>query len=89
MSQNKVYEALKDIGGEGTTSEVRERLKEKYPDSKIPAYATNRMRQLEQKDIVHIDDSSTPFYVTVIDYNWQGIPESLSNRDFPKDSTNE
>jgi hypothetical protein len=89
MSQNKVYEALKEIGGEGTTAELREHISEKYPNSTLSDYAVNRLRQLEEKNVVEIDDSSTPFYVHIIDENWEGIRESLADRDFPPESNDE
>lgn len=89
MSQNKVYKALKEIGGEGTTAKLREHISEKHPNSTLSDYAINRLRRLEEKNIVEIDDSSTPFYVRIIDENWEGIPESLADRDFPSESNDE
>lgn len=89
MSQNKVYEALKEVGGEGTTAELREHLAEKFPDSTLPDYAVNRLRQLEDKGVVEIDDSSTPYYVRITDENWEGIRDSLADRDFPPQSKKE
>lgn len=89
MSQNKVYESLKEIGGEGTTAELREHISEKFPNSSLSDYAVNRLRQLEQKNVVEIDDSSIPFYVRIIDENWEGIRDSLANRDFPPQSNDE
>lgn len=86
MSQNKVYQALKKIGSEGTTSDVRAQLKDEFPESTLPDYATNRLRQLEEKGVIEIDDSSTPYYVRIIDHEWEGIRESLSDRDFPPES---
>jgi hypothetical protein len=89
MSQNKVYEALKEIGGEGTTAELRDHISEKFPDLTLSDYAVNRLRQLEDKNVVDIDDSSTPFYVRITDENWDGVRESLADRDFPPDSNDE
>ncbi|WP_323677807.1 hypothetical protein [Halorubellus sp. PRR65] len=89
MSQNKVYQGLKDIGGEGTTTELRDHLSEKFPDSTLADYAVNRLRQLEEKGVVKIDDSSTPYRVVVIDDNWDGIKETLAERDFPPESEDE
>ncbi|MDB2243100.1 hypothetical protein [Halorubrum ezzemoulense] len=89
MSQNKVYQGLKEIGGEGTTTELRDHLSEKFPDSTLADYAVNRLRQLEEKGVVKIDDSSTPYSVVVIDDNWDGIKETLAERDFPPESEDE
>jgi PleD family two-component response regulator len=89
MSQNKVYQGLKEIGGEGTTTELRDHLSEKFPDSTLADYAVNRLRQLEEKGVVKIDDSSTPYRVVVIDDNWDGIKETLAERDFPPESEDE
>lgn len=89
MSQNKVYEALKEIGGEGTTAELREHLAEKFPNSTLPDYAVNRLRQLEEKNVVEIDDSSAPFSVHIVNENWEGIQDSLAARDFPPQTKDE
>ena len=89
MSQNKVYRSLKEIGGEATTTELRDHLSEKFPDSTLPDYAVNRLRQLEEKGVVDIDDSSTPYHIEITDENWDGVKESLANRDFPPQSGNE
>ncbi|MDB2239207.1 hypothetical protein [Halorubrum ezzemoulense] len=89
MSQNKVYQGLKEIGGEGTTTELRDHLSEKFPDSTLADYAVNRLRQLEEKGVVKIDDSSTPYRVVVIDDNWDGIKETLAERDFPPEPEDE
>lgn len=86
MSQNKVYAALEAIGGEGSTVELREHLEEKFPDQTISKYAVNRLRQLEEKDVVEIDDSSMPYHVRIVDEDWDGIQESLAQRDFPPGS---
>ena len=83
MSQNKVYEALKEINGEGTTTELREHLAEKYPHSTLSDYAVNRLRRLEEKNIVEIDDESVPYHVVISDEDWEGVQKSLANRDFP------
>lgn len=86
MSQNKVYQALKAIGGEGTTSAIRAHLKDEYPDSTLYKYATNRLRKLEKKGIVEIDESSNPYHVYLVDDDWDGVPDNLSSRDFPPNS---
>lgn len=89
MSQNKVYQGLKQIGGEGSSSDLRDHLEEKYPDSTLPEYCMNRLRQLEEKDVVEVDDTQTPYYVKLIDENWAGVQDSLAERDFPPKSTDE
>jgi len=89
MSQNKVYQGLKEIGGEGTTAELRSHLSEKFPDSTLADYAVNRLRQLEDKGVVEIDDTSRPYRVEIIDDNWDGIKEALAERDFPPKSADE
>lgn len=81
MSQNKVYMALKEIGGEGTTTEIRERLSEKFPNSTLPHYAVHQLRNLEKKGIVEIDDDVSPFYVRITNHNWEGIQHSLAHRE--------
>ena len=87
-SQNRVYEALQTLGGEATTSELRARLREEYPDSKLYEYLTNRLRRLE-KGVVAIDDGSTPFEARIVDEEWGGVPDSLANRDFPPGSSSD
>lgn len=83
MSQNKVYEGLEEIGGEGTTGELREHLAEKFPDSTLPEYAVNRLRQLEEKNVVEIDDGSSPYQVRIIDENWEGFGILFRIETFP------
>lgn len=89
MSQNKVYQSLKEIGGEGTTSELRDHISENFPDSTLSDYAVNRLRQLEEKGVVEIDESSVPYRVEIIDDDWEGIKETLAERDFPPKSEDE
>lgn len=83
MSQNKVYQSLKEIGGEGSTDELRSYLKNEYPDLTLHQYATDRLRTLEKKGIVEIDDNSIPYYIYIVDEDWEGIPDNLDSRDFP------
>jgi len=83
MSQNKVYDALEEIGGEGTTAELREHISSKFPDSTLPDYATDRLRKLEEKDVVEIDETKPPYYVKIMDEDWNRVPESLCHNDFP------
>lgn len=52
MSQRKVYEILKELGGEATTGEVRERAKEKYPKNTLHMYASDRLHKLSKWGIV-------------------------------------
>ncbi|MFC7188273.1 hypothetical protein [Halorubrum yunnanense] len=89
MSQNKVYMALKEIGGEGTTTEIREHLAEKFPNSTLPHYTVHQLRNLENKDIVDIDDNTSPFYVRIIDHNWEGIQRSLAYSELQLQSKDE
>lgn len=89
MSQNRVYEGLQEIGGKGTTKELKEHLSEKFPDSTLPDYATNRLRQLEEKGVVKINETSSPYYVEIIDDEWDGINKTLAKRDFPPKSKDE
>lgn len=89
MSQNKVYAALRELGGKATTTEIRHKLEEEYPDSTLYKYTTNRLRSLEEKEVVGMDESSKPFNVYIVDEDWDGIPESLAHRSFPPGSENE
>lgn len=89
MSQNKVYQALREIGGEGTTTELRGHLSEKFPDSSLANYATNRVRQLEDKGVVEVNDDTRPFRVKITDDDWDGIRDTLADRDFPPKSEDE
>ncbi|MFC3477093.1 hypothetical protein [Halobacterium litoreum] len=86
MSQNKVYRALMHLGERTTTSELRTYLEDEYPDSKLHLYASDRLRKLEEKGVVEIDDDTQPFEVRLLDDDWEGIPSSLANRSFPPES---
>lgn len=84
-----MYEGLKEMDGEGTTTELKNHLSEKFPDSTLPDYAANRLRKLEEKGVVEIDDTSRPYYVEIIDEEWDGINQELAERDFPPKSKDE
>lgn len=83
MSQNKVYSALEDLDGEANTDELREKLNEKYPDSTLHKYATQRLRSLEEKGVVELIEDSSPLTARIIDDEWEGVPENISHQNFP------
>lgn len=47
MSQEDVYAILKELGGEATSKEIRERAKKKYPQRTLYMYVPNRLRKLQ------------------------------------------
>lgn len=89
MSQDKVYQGLQEIGGEGTTTELREYLSDRFPNSTLPDYVTNRLRKLEDKNVVEINDHSRPYHAKIIDNEWNGINNNLAKRDFPPESSDD
>jgi uncharacterized membrane protein len=48
MSQEDVYNLLKDLGGKATTNEIKEAAKKKYPDCSLYTYVWTRLSKLEQ-----------------------------------------
>ncbi len=52
MSQEKVYEILKELGGEATTGEISRIAKQKYPTADLYHYVSTRLGQLEKFHIV-------------------------------------
>ena len=56
MSQDDIYEILKELGGEASTSDIRKRAKEKFPDRSLYSYVTNRLKKMEKKGILQSTD---------------------------------
>jgi Fe2+ or Zn2+ uptake regulation protein len=88
MSQNKVYQILKDLGGEASSSEIIEEARQRYPESTLHRYVTVRLRALERKDIVdeitdEVDGTGKSLYWEIIEENWEGIPDDIAKKDFP------
>jgi len=52
MSQEDVFHILKDLGGEATTSQIREAAKKKYPSRTLYMYVSNRLNKLKKWGII-------------------------------------
>lgn len=48
MSQEDVYEILRGLGGEATQKEIKEKTKEKYPNTTLYLYISHQFRKLER-----------------------------------------
>ncbi len=48
MAQKEVYEILKELGGQATQKQIRDRAVEKYPTYSLHLYIGNRLRKLEK-----------------------------------------
>jgi Fe2+ or Zn2+ uptake regulation protein len=48
MSQEKVYEILKELGGKARTTEIRDRAKAKFPEATLYKYVGQQLNQLEK-----------------------------------------
>lgn len=88
MSQNRVYQILKDLDGEASSSDIIKEAEKRYPESSLNKYATVRLRSLEEKGVIdeisdEMDTSGRSLYWKIKDPDWDGIPESQANKDFP------
>ena len=52
MSQEDVLKILKELGGKATSSEIRKRAREKYPDRTLYLYVSDRLNKLEKWDVI-------------------------------------
>lgn len=86
MSQNAVYEILQDLGGEASGSEITAEARQRYPDKSLHKYTATRLRSLADKEVVEIDTGTGDGHVNhyrIVDDDWDGVSETLANRDFP------
>jgi hypothetical protein len=54
MSQEVVYNVLKELGGKATSAQIRAVIAKRYPTSTFDRYVSNRLRQLQKKDIIKL-----------------------------------
>ena len=52
MSQEDVLEIIKELGGEATTKEIKERAKKKYRERTLYLYVLDRLKKLERNKII-------------------------------------
>lgn len=52
MSQEEVYKILKELGGEASTKQIRQRAKEKFPNASLYTYVGDRLNKLRKKGFV-------------------------------------
>jgi uncharacterized membrane protein len=52
MSQEEVYKIIKELGGEATYRQIKQRAKEKFPNSTLWQYVGDRLKKLEKKGYV-------------------------------------
>ena len=58
MSQEDVFNILKELGGEATTEQIRKKARVKYPKRTLYLYVLNRLRKLEKdKQILFIREN--------------------------------
>jgi len=56
MSQEDVLKILKDLKGEATTKEIREKAKEKYPYRTLYLYVKDRLNKLEKNNQIEKEE---------------------------------
>lgn len=47
MSQEDIYNIIKELGGKATIEEIRKRAQKKYPTRTLHLYVLNRLKKLE------------------------------------------
>lgn len=52
MSQKEILKILKRLGGEATSSEIREQAKQEFPDRHLFNYVSMRLNSLEKRNLV-------------------------------------
>ena len=52
MSQLEVFKILKELGGEASTGQIKDRVKEKCPNLSLHFYVYNRLNRLYHKQYV-------------------------------------
>lgn len=54
MSQEDIFNIIKELGGEATIEQIRKKAKSKYPKRTLYLYVLNRLKKLEKgKQILH------------------------------------
>ena len=52
MSQEDILSLLKELKGEATTKEIRDRARKKYPERTLYLYVLNRLKKLESNKFI-------------------------------------
>lgn len=52
MSQQKIYEVINSCGGKASRRMITDIVKEKYPNTTMHVYISNRLKRLEKKGII-------------------------------------
>jgi Fe2+ or Zn2+ uptake regulation protein len=52
MSQEEVYKIIKELGGEATSQQIKQRAKEKFPGASLYQYVGDRLRKLEKNGYI-------------------------------------
>jgi len=52
MSQHEIYKIIKELGGEATPKQIRERAKEKFPEYSLWQYVGDRLTKLERNGYI-------------------------------------
>lgn len=47
MSQDDVFDIIKELDGKATTAQIRKHTREKYPTRSLFSYITNRLKKLQ------------------------------------------
>ena len=59
MSQIVVYELLRELGGKATAQQIGQLAFERYPESTLHGYVAQRLRKLEQEEVVKHNPDGT------------------------------
>jgi Fe2+ or Zn2+ uptake regulation protein len=49
LSQYEIYLILEELNGKATTSQIKKRAREKFPDYSLHTYVYDRLTKLEKK----------------------------------------
>lgn len=71
MSQRKVYDLVRSLGGEATTPEIKEAAIAEYPRASLHKYATNRLNSLEGWGFISKHESEDGPTVWRIEREWE------------------
>jgi len=67
MSQRDVYDILVKLGGKATTSEIKAKAKEIYPNRTLYTYVVNRLKKMEVYGYVKKEEIDGETYWSVTD----------------------
>lgn len=70
MSQKKIYEIIKSCGGKVSRRTITNIVNEKYPNTTMHVYISNRLTKLEEKGVIKKfkNDNGNNYYTVIAPY---------------------